>query len=836
MSEFAGAAKKPGIEVWRIEKLVPTPVPTKMYGQFYDGDAYIVCKTAQRPSSSSFDIDIFFWLGENSSTDEQGVAAYKTVELDESLGGGPTQHREVQGYESDFFMQQFKKVEYLKGGVASGFKHVERDSHEPRLLHLKGARSVRVMEVPLKSSSLNAGDVFVLDLGKKLMQWNGSEANKKEKAKALDVCLGIKDDERGGKASIDAFNQGAEPDDFWKALGGKGPVAPPTHDDLEKSAKGIPTLFKVSDASGTVTTTEISKGDLKKSMMDSNDVFLLDNHAEIFVWVGKGASETERKKGMTIGSDYCAQGGRPKGTKVTKVMEGTEPTVFKSNFSEWKQPAAVSVGVPTSGNVAQSGSMSGEDAVAALGDVARLQKEKEAEIDDGNGTLDMYRIEDFKPVKVPEDLEGNFYAGDSYIVKYIYQKNGKDQYILYYWLGSKSSQDEKGAAAICTTTMDDEEFGGAATQVRVVMGKEPSHFIRCFAPSPKRPSAKPMIIHSGGKASGFKNRADADSYDMDGVSLFHIRGNDKDDTRAVQVPEAASSLNAGDCFVLQTPTVVYFWKGQKALEVEAETAKIVAETLQSTRTFEALEEGAEPDAFWAALGGKGDYPQAKDVPATSLEPMLFQCSNSTGALTIDPVFDFSQADLTEEDVFLLDSFTTVFVWIGSEANAVEKAGAKEAAGAYIKQNGYEADTPVITIKSGSEPAIFTCNFLGWDAAAKTKFVDPYEAKLAALKAANPADDEPAAAADISDAPSPRKSVGGGEIFDKDFKEPGSDYTLNYAELTKPLDQLPSGVDPRKKEQYLSDGDFVKYLNSPRGEFEKLKPWKQQQLKKAAGLF
>ena len=43
-------------------------------------------------------------------------------------------------------------------------------------------------------------------------------------------------------------------------------------------------------------------------------------------------------------------------------------------------------------------------------------------------------------------------------------------------------------------------------------------------------------------------------------------------------------------------------------------------------------------------------------------------------------------------------------------------------------------------------------------------------------------------------------------------------------------------DPRKREQYLKDDEFIKALGSPRSEFEKLKPWKQQQLKKAAGLF
>lgn len=39
--------------------------------------------------------DLFFWLGKETSVDEQGIAAYKTVELDEFLGGGPVQYREV---------------------------------------------------------------------------------------------------------------------------------------------------------------------------------------------------------------------------------------------------------------------------------------------------------------------------------------------------------------------------------------------------------------------------------------------------------------------------------------------------------------------------------------------------------------------------------------------------------------------------------------------------------------------------------------------------------------------------------------------------------------------
>jgi hypothetical protein len=44
-----------------------------------------------------------------------------------------------------------------------------------------------------------------------------------------------------------------------------------------------------------------------------------------------------------------------------------------------------------------------------------------------------------------------------------------------------------------------------------------------------------MVIHSGGTASGFKNKADVDSYDTDGISLYHIKGTNALNTRAVQV-------------------------------------------------------------------------------------------------------------------------------------------------------------------------------------------------------------------------------------------------------------------------------------------------------------
>ena len=40
--EFKDCGKEAGIFVWRIEKLLPVPWPKEKYGEFLNGDAYLV--------------------------------------------------------------------------------------------------------------------------------------------------------------------------------------------------------------------------------------------------------------------------------------------------------------------------------------------------------------------------------------------------------------------------------------------------------------------------------------------------------------------------------------------------------------------------------------------------------------------------------------------------------------------------------------------------------------------------------------------------------------------------------------------------------------------------
>ena len=184
--------------------------------------------------------------------------------------------------------------------------------------------------------------------------------------------------------------------------------------------------------------------------------------------------------------------------------------------------------------------------------------------------------------------------------------------------------------------------------VRVVQGREPRHFLKMFDGK--------MIVFSGGKASGFKNITDHDTYDVDGTRLFRVRGTSEGDVRAEQVEEITASLNSEDVFVLETPTKTFIWTGQASDPEELEISKGIIESISPGRDAENINEGSEPDEFWEALGGKSDYSQvAVNLDKPILEPRLFHCKEmSNGTLRA------LEINLFEKDVSFEISITFWF--------------------------------------------------------------------------------------------------------------------------------------------------------------------------------
>ena len=151
---WEGAGAKPGVQVWRIEQFQVIPVASETHGQFHKGDSYIVLSTEETAVGKLLHT-IFFYIGTESSTDEKGTAAYKTVELDDFFGGEPKQVREEMGKESPAFAALFSSsLKYLDGGVESGFKHVVPEGHDTKLYQVRKVKGkTSVMQVPVKKDA-----------------------------------------------------------------------------------------------------------------------------------------------------------------------------------------------------------------------------------------------------------------------------------------------------------------------------------------------------------------------------------------------------------------------------------------------------------------------------------------------------------------------------------------------------------------------------------------------------------------------------------------------------------------------------------------------------------
>ncbi|KAH8050603.1 hypothetical protein JL722_11257 [Aureococcus anophagefferens] len=160
------------------------------------GDSYIILKTTKQKDSDKLLWDIFFWLGESTSQDEMGVAAYKTVELDDLMDQAPVQHREVMGHESIAFTKIFKQLNYMQGGVESGFTHVEAGTYVSKLFRVRKMKhTVKVAECTevgrgdVKKSMLSSDDVFLLDAGREVFTWIGSKASDAERRNAMSTAI-----------------------------------------------------------------------------------------------------------------------------------------------------------------------------------------------------------------------------------------------------------------------------------------------------------------------------------------------------------------------------------------------------------------------------------------------------------------------------------------------------------------------------------------------------------------------------------------------------------------------------------------------------------------------
>ncbi len=118
-------------------------------------------------------------------------------------------------------------------------------------------------------------------------------------------------------------------------------------------------------------------------------------------------------------------------------------------------------------------------------------------------------------------------------------------------------------------------------------------------------------------------------------------------------------------------------------------------------------------------------------------PRLFHGSNATGTFRskkasliksfyvfdisqfitlVQEILNFTQMDLVQEDVMLLDVGDCLFVWLGMHSNRIERQACVECAREYLEfdPSDRDKDIPILVIKQGHEPPHFIGFFGHWD--------------------------------------------------------------------------------------------------------------------------
>ena len=316
---WKGCGSEPGLEIWRIEKGEAAAWPKEQYGNFYSGDSFIILHTAK--DVDHFDYNIHLWIGDKSQKEEAAVAQYKIVELDEYLKGDTVMFFESEGNESPTFLSYFKIFTILEGGVTPsiikpGKLMVNCGAFMPKLFHIHGrGNTVHSKQIPINMENLDEKDVFVLDAGLKVFNWRGKNSTGFEKMQGTIVSNKIWE-ERNKMPELISIEQGENNTDFSQLM---EKYKEDVKKEDEPCCEGKKKLMWLHEDNGKISFEEVP---FAKASLKSEDIFIIDDIHSIYVWVGNGASKSERRFSMVYAKRYLTNEGKNANCPIVTVREG----------------------------------------------------------------------------------------------------------------------------------------------------------------------------------------------------------------------------------------------------------------------------------------------------------------------------------------------------------------------------------------------------------------------------------------------------------------------------------------------------------------------------------
>ncbi|KAF8086402.1 hypothetical protein N665_0627s0014 [Sinapis alba] len=346
-----------------------------------------------------------------------------------------------------------------------------------------------------------------------------------------------------------------------------------------------------------------------------------------------------------------------------------------------------------------------------------------------NSGIEIWRIENFKPVTVQKESHGKFFTGDSYIVlKTTASRSGSLHHDIHYWLGKDSSQDEAGAVAIMTVELD-LALGGRAVQYREVQGYETEKFLSYFKPC--------IIPQEGGVASGF-NHVKPEKHQ---TRLYICKG--KHVVRVKEVRFARSTLNHDDVFILDTESKIFQFSGSNSSIQERAKALEVVQYIKDTYhdgkcDIAAVEDGrlmadAEAGEFWGLFGGFAPLPKKSALSdhRTAESDGIKLFSVEKGQTKPIEAKSLQKELLDTKKCYILDCGLELFVWKGKNTSIDQRKSASQAAEVFFRSSE-RPKSNLVSVMEGFETVMFRSKFDSWPT--KSTVAEPQQgrSKVAAL--------------------------------------------------------------------------------------------------------
>ena len=186
--------------------------------------------------------------------------------------------------------------------------------------------------------------------------------------------------------------------------------------------------------------------------------------------------------------------------------------------------------------------------------------------------------------------------------------------------------------------------------------------------------------------------------------------------RAFQVRLTVSSLNEGHTFVLDAGLRLWVWHGKETGPFERRKAIEIAHDIRLFRhgspKLDVVESGQEDDAFWVEMGGSASQVTAAQQHRRESMPAIpehgkamWRLSDTNGHMMLTEE-EFGMQVLDTQDVFFVDVWHTVYVWVGARSTRQEKNKAAEYAAMLLRKQQRSDSTPIVRVSEGAETQAF----------------------------------------------------------------------------------------------------------------------------------